>query len=50
MSAIEEKLYRVMLVEDVEHEAELVVRQLQRAGLRFDWRRVPWIRMSPASS
>jgi len=40
MSAIEEKLYRVMLVEDVEHEAELVVRQLQRAGLRFDWRRV----------
>jgi diguanylate cyclase (GGDEF)-like protein len=40
MQAIEEKLCRVVLVEDVEHEAELVVHHLQRAGLRFDWRRV----------
>jgi diguanylate cyclase (GGDEF)-like protein len=40
MQAMEEKLYRFVLVEDVEHEAELVIRQLQRAGLRFDWRRV----------
>jgi diguanylate cyclase (GGDEF)-like protein len=40
MEATQEKAFRVLLVEDVEHEAQLVIRQLQRAGLRFDWRRV----------
>ena len=36
----QEKSFRVLLVEDVAYEAELVVHQLQRAGLQFDWRRV----------
>ena len=40
MLAIEEKTFRVLMVEDVPHEAELVVHHLERAGLRFDWRRV----------
>ncbi len=40
MQLSNEKAFRVLLVEDVEHEAELVIHQLQRAGLRFDWRRV----------
>ncbi|HTV80165.1 MAG TPA: EAL domain-containing protein [Steroidobacteraceae bacterium] len=40
MLETEERAYRVLLVEDVAHEAELVVHQLQRAGLSFEWRRV----------
>jgi hypothetical protein len=36
MQATSEKEFRVLLVEDVAHEAELVIHQLQRAGLRFD--------------
>ena len=40
MHGTPEKAFRVLLVEDVPHEAELVVHHLQRAGLRFDWRRV----------
>ena len=40
MQALEEKAFRVLLVEDVAYEAELVIHQLQRAGLKFDWRRV----------
>ncbi len=40
MHGAPEKAFRVLLVEDVPHEAELVVHHLQRAGLRFDWRRV----------
>ena len=40
MQGIQEKAFRVLLVEDVPHEAELVIHQLQRAGLHFDWRRV----------
>jgi diguanylate cyclase (GGDEF)-like protein len=31
---------RVLLVEDVPYESELVVHQLRRDGLQFDWRRV----------
>ena len=40
MQVSEEKSFRVLLVEDVDYEAELVIDQLRRAGLRFDWRRV----------
>ncbi|HTC53274.1 MAG TPA: EAL domain-containing protein [Steroidobacteraceae bacterium] len=40
MQAGSDREFRVLLVEDVPHEAELVIHQLQRAGLRFDWRRV----------
>ena len=40
MEATQENAFRVLLVEDVAHEAELVIHQLQRAGLNFDWRRV----------
>jgi diguanylate cyclase (GGDEF)-like protein len=40
MRVSEEKSFRVLLVEDVDYEAELVINQLRRAGLRFDWRRV----------
>ncbi|MGC1458185.1 MAG: EAL domain-containing protein [Steroidobacteraceae bacterium] len=40
MAATSEGEFRVLLVEDVAHEAELVIHQLQRAGLRFEWRRV----------
>jgi len=40
MQTTQEKSFRVLLVEDVAYEAELVIHQLQRAGLRFDWRRV----------
>jgi diguanylate cyclase (GGDEF)-like protein len=40
MQVLSEKEFRILLVEDIALEAELVVRQLQRAGLRFDWRRV----------
>lgn len=40
MQATQEKAFRMLLVEDVAHEAELVVHQLERAGLRFDWHRV----------
>ncbi len=40
MLASQEKTFRVLMVEDVPHEAELVVHHLERAGLRFDWRRV----------
>jgi diguanylate cyclase (GGDEF)-like protein len=40
MQVSEEKSFRVLLVEDVDYEAELVINQLRRAGLRFDWRRV----------
>ena len=40
MQAFDEKTIRVLLVEDIEYESELVIHQLQRAGLRFDWRRV----------
>jgi diguanylate cyclase (GGDEF)-like protein len=38
--AVQEKILRVLLVEDMAHEAELVIHQLQRDGLQFDWRRV----------
>ncbi len=40
MQALEEKAFRVLVIEDVAYEAELVIHQLQRAGLKFDWRRV----------
>ena len=40
MQVTQEKTFRVLLVEDVEYEAELVIHQLQRAGLHFDWHRV----------
>ncbi|MGC1458187.1 MAG: EAL domain-containing protein [Steroidobacteraceae bacterium] len=40
MPVTEDKAFRVLLVEDVAYEAELVIQQLQRDGLRFDWRRV----------
>ncbi len=40
MQVTQDKAFRVLLVEDVAYEAELVVNQLERAGLRFDWHRV----------
>ena len=40
MPVTEDKAFRVLLVEDVAYEAELVIQQLQREGLKFDWRRV----------
>jgi diguanylate cyclase (GGDEF)-like protein len=40
MQVTQEKAFRVLLVEDVAYEAELVIHQLQRAGLHFDWHRV----------
>jgi diguanylate cyclase (GGDEF)-like protein len=40
MQALQEKPFRMLMVEDVPFEAELVIHQLERAGLSFDWRRV----------
>jgi diguanylate cyclase (GGDEF)-like protein len=40
MQLVPEKAFRILLVEDVAYDAELVIHQLQRAGLHFDWRRV----------
>jgi diguanylate cyclase (GGDEF)-like protein len=40
MDATQENPFRVLMVEDVAHEAELVIHQMQRAGLNFEWRRV----------
>jgi DNA-binding response OmpR family regulator len=40
MPALAEKTIRVLLVEDIEYEAALVIHQLQRAGLHVDWRLV----------
>jgi diguanylate cyclase (GGDEF)-like protein len=40
MKAAEETAIRVLMVEDMPHEAELVIHQLQRDGLQFEWRRV----------
>ena len=40
MQAVQEKTLRVLLVEDMAYEAELVIHQLQRDGLQVDWRRV----------
>ena len=40
MQVVEDKALRVLLVEDMPYEAELVIHQLQRDGLRFEWRRV----------
>jgi diguanylate cyclase (GGDEF)-like protein len=40
MQIAEETTLRILMVEDMPHEAELVVRQLRRDGLRFEARRV----------
>ena len=40
MQTLEDRPFRMLMVEDVAFEAELVINQLERAGLRFDWRRV----------
>jgi diguanylate cyclase (GGDEF)-like protein len=40
MQVAENKVMRVLLVEDTPYEAELIIHQLQRDGLEFNWRRV----------
>src|ERR1700722_4388195 len=40
MQIAEETTLRILMVEDMPHEAELVIRQLRRDGLRFEARRV----------
>jgi diguanylate cyclase (GGDEF)-like protein len=40
MQATEDKALRILMVEDMAYEAELVIHQLQRAGVQFEWRRV----------